>query len=80
MFDYSTDLRDGAQREEAKEVGGHQVMSVSVPIGHASMFEFLPGTVMPVEVSSQGNAQETSKNFLSSCFRIDSVATCGEII
>ena len=43
MFDYSTDLWDGAQREEAKEICGHQVMSVSVPIGHASVFVFSPG-------------------------------------
>lgn len=42
MFDYSTDLWDGAQREEAKEVCGYQVTSVSVPIGHASVFEFSP--------------------------------------
>ena len=30
-------------REEAKEVRGQQVMSVSVPIGHAGVFEFSPG-------------------------------------
>ena len=50
--------------EEAKEVRGHQVMSVSVPIGRAVCLNFRLGTVMPVKVGNQGNAQETSKNFL----------------
>lgn len=42
MFGYSMNLWDGAQTEEARALGRHQVVRLSVPISHASKSELSP--------------------------------------